>query len=165
MPHRITTEAPFPEPNDFSVGVSVVCFMEVVMISKQGGPEPGGEPDYSDLVPVIFAANTDEAEFYQTLLADADIQAFIGTDLQGRPPRPDKGIAVLVSAEMLDEASDIITTREELDAYILAHPEDVGFDDDEDDDLDGTSLDADTAEDENVFFRKDPFGDEDDHPS
>ncbi len=132
------------------------------MIAKQGGPEPGGEPDYSDPVPVIFAANTDEADFYQTLLADADIQAFVDSDLQGRPPRPDKGIAVLVSAEMLDEASDIITAREEMDAHILAHPEDV---DEDDEDLDLPSLDADTVEDEDIFFRKDPFGDEDDHPS
>ena len=132
------------------------------MVRKQDGPEQADNPDSSDLVPVIFAANTQEAGFYQTLLADADIPAFIDTDAAGRPSRPDKGIAVLVSAEMLDEASDIITAREELDAHILANPEEAELDDD-DDELTGPSLDDDTVEDEDIFFRKDPFGDENDH--
>ncbi len=133
------------------------------MSRKQDGPEQADNPDSSGFVPVIFAANTQEADFYQTLLADADIPTFINPDVDNRPSRPDKGIAVLVSAEMLDEASDIITTREELDAHILASPEEVEFDDDDDDELTGPSLDADTVEDEDVFFRKDPFGDKDDH--
>ena len=132
------------------------------MIRKQDGPEQADNPDSSGLVPVIFAANTQEAEFYQTLLADADISTFINPDVDKGPSRPDKGIAILVSAEMLDEASDIITAREELDAHILASPEDVEFDDD-DDELIGPSLDDDTVEDEDIFFRKDPFGDETDH--
>ena len=97
------------------------------------------------------------------MLADADIPTFIDTDAAGRPSRPDKGIAVLVSAEMLDEASDIITAREELDAHILANPEEAEFDDEDDEELTGPSLDDDTVEDEDIFFRKEPFGNEDDH--
>ena len=124
-------------------------------------PKQGDSPDSLDLVPVIFAANIEEAEFYRTLLADAGIQAFIDTDVQDQPARPDKGIAVLILAETLDEASDIITAREELDAHILAHPDDVDIDDEDDDELSSPSLDDDTAEDEDLFFRKDPFGAED----
>ncbi|NIA07782.1 MAG: hypothetical protein GWP14_09165 [Actinobacteria bacterium] len=132
------------------------------MVRKQDGPEQGDNPDSSGLVPVIFVANTKEAGFYQTLLADADIPAFIDPDADGRSSRPDKGIAVLVSTEMLDEASDIITAREELDAHILSSPEEGEFDDDVDDELTGPSLDDDTVEDEDIFFRTDPFADEDD---
>ena len=76
--------------------------------------------------------------------------------------QPEKGIAVLVSSEMLDEASDIITAREELDAHILANPEDREFDDDDEDELSGPGLDDDTVEDEDMFFHRDPFGDADD---
>ena len=132
------------------------------MVRKQDGRSHEAEPGPSDLVPVVFAANKEEAEFYQTLLADADIEAFIDTDVQGHAVKPDKGIGVLVSAEMLDEAADIITAREELDAHILSGPEDTESDDDEDDELTAPSLDDDTVEDEDVLFRRDPFGDDDD---
>ena len=133
------------------------------MVRKQDDPDRSHNPDPLDLVPVIFAANTQEADFYQTLLADADIPTFIDTDADGRSSRTDKGIAILVSAEVLDEASDIITAREELDAHILANPEEAEFDDEADDELIGPSLDDDTVEDEDIFFRRDPFGDETDH--
>ena len=129
---------------------------------KQASQPHDNDPHSSDLVPVIFAANTEEAQFYQTLLADADIQTFIDTDVDGRSARSDKGIAVLVSAEMLDEASDIITAREELDAHILAGPEAPEFDDDEEDELTGTTLHDDTMDDEDTLFRRDPFANDDD---
>ena len=150
-------------PNDLFVAVLGSCFGEVVMVRKQDDPSRSDNPDPLDLVPVIFAANTQEVEFYQTLLADADIPTFIDTDADGLSARTDKGIAILVSAEVLDEASDIITAREELDAHILAHPEEHEFDDEDDDELTGSSLDDDTVQDEDIFFHKDPFGDDDDH--
>ena len=124
--------------------------------------EPG--PGYSGLVPVVFAANRAEAEFYQTLLADADIQADIDTDLDQQSVQPGKGVAVLVPAESLDDATDIITVREEMEAHILAGPDGPDKDSDEDDEEELTPphLDDDNIEDgENFLFRRDPFMDDD----
>ncbi len=123
--------------------------------------EPGRES--SGLVPVIFAANRAEAEFYQTLLADADIQATIDTDADQRTAQPGKGIAVLVPAELLDDATDVITVREETEAHILAGPDGRDKDDDEDEEeLTPPRLDDDNIEDEeDILFRRDPFMDED----
>ncbi len=123
--------------------------------------EPG--PESSGFVPVIFAANRAEAEFYQTLLADADIQAAIDTDADQQSGRPGKGVAVLVPAELLDDATDVITVREEMEAHILAGPDGRDKDDDEDEEeLTPPHLDDDNIEDEEDFlFRRDPFMDED----
>ncbi len=125
--------------------------------------EPG--PESSNLVPVIFAANRAEAEFYQTLLADADIQADIGTDLGQQSVQAGKGVPVLVSVESLDAATDIITVREEMEAHVLAGPDGPDKDDDENEDeeeLTPPHLDEDnTGDGENFLFRRDPFMDED----
>ncbi len=123
--------------------------------------EPG--PGSSGLVPVVFAANRAEAEFYQTLLADADIQADIDTDLDQQSAQTGKGVAVLVPAELLDNATDIITVREEMEAHILAGPDGPDKDDDEDEEeLTPPHVDDDNIEDgENFLFRRDPFMDED----
>ena len=117
----------------------------------------------SGLVPVIFAANRAEAEFYQTLLADADIQAAIDTEADQQSGRPGKGVAVLVPAELLDDATDVITVREEMEAHILAGPDGHDKDDDEDEEeLTPPHLDDDNIEDEeDILFRRDPFMDED----
>ena len=127
-------------------------------------PEQPGklEPDFSGLVPVIFAANKAEAEFYQTLLADADIQAAIDTDAATQTGRVSKGVAVVVPAELLDAAADIITVREEMEAHILAGPDGRDKDDDEDEEeLTASHPDDDSIEDEEDFlFRRDPFMDE-----
>ncbi len=123
--------------------------------------EPGRES--SGLVPVIFAANRAEAEFYQTLLADADIQAAIDTDADQQSGRSGKGVAVLVPAELLDDATDVITVREEMEAHILAGPDGHDKEDDEDEEeLTPPRVDDDNIEDEEDFlFRRDPFMDED----
>ena len=123
--------------------------------------EPG--PESSGLVPVIFAANRAEAEFYQTLLADADIRAAIDTDADQQSGRPGKGVAVLVPAELLDDATDVITVREEMEAHILAGPDGRDKEDDEDEEeLTPPHLDDDNIEDEeDILFRRDPFMDED----
>ena len=78
----------------------------------------------SELVPVVFAANRVEAEFYQTLLADADILADIDGEGEEQSGQVGKGVPVLVPQERLDEASDVITVREEMEAHILAGPDD-----------------------------------------
>ena len=129
-------------------------------------PEQSGglEPDFSDFVPVIFAANKAEAEFYQTLLADADIQSAIDTEAEDQNGRVGKGVAVVVPAELLDAAADIITVREEMEAHILAGPDDRETDDDEDEEeLTASHLDDDSIEEEDFLFRRDPFMDDEEY--
>ena len=132
-------------------------------MSRKGAERPF-EPDRgpSDTLPVMFAANRAEAEFYQMLLADAGIQAVIDVEVEDQTGQPGKGIAILVAAEQLDEASDIITAREEIEEHILAGPEAPGLDEDEDK-LTAPSLDDETAEDEDLLFRPDPLADEEDN--
>ena len=114
-------------------------------------------------MPVIYAANRVEAEFYQTLLADADIQAVIDSDVDRQIGISGKGIAVLVRAELLDAATDIITVREEMEAHILAGPDGRDKDADEDEEeLTHPHLDDDNTEDgEDFLFQRDLFVDED----
>ena len=120
------------------------------------------DPKSSGLVPVTFAANRVEAEFYQTLLADADIQAVIDTDVDQQISLPSKGIAVLVPAELLDDATDIITVRAEMEAHILAGPDGRDKDADEDEEeLTHPHLDDDNDDGEDFLFRCDLFMDED----
>ena len=117
------------------------------------------ESNPTDLVPVMFAANTTEAEFYQTLLADADIEAIIGTDEDETEVTSLKGLPIMVPADRLNEASDIITARDEMDEHILAGPDALVSDDDEEDDLTGPHIDDDTED--SLFFRREPFVDGD----
>lgn len=132
------------------------------MIDKRADGQLEPDPDYSDLLPVMFAANKAEAEFYQTLLADADIQAVIDIEKDKRAGQPDKGFAILVSAELFDEASDIITAREEIQEHILAGPDDREQDGDEDG-LGIADSGDDLADDEDLLFRRDPFAGGEDH--
>lgn len=57
-----------------------VFFVELAVTSQESQQPYEPSPESSDLVPVVFAADRVEAEFYQALLADADIQANIDTD-------------------------------------------------------------------------------------
>ncbi len=131
------------------------------MSRKPTGRQGESDSNPSDLLPVMFAANRAEAEFYETLLTDAGIQVAIDSEIEDKNGRVGKGIAVLVPAERLDEASDIITAREEIDEHMLSGPEAQGLAEDEDE-LGGPKLDDDTAEDEDLFFHREPFTNEDD---
>ena len=132
------------------------------MTSKESERPCEPDPKSSGLVPVIYAANRVEAEFYQTLLADADIQAVIDADVDRQIGISGKGVAVLVRAELLDNATDIITVREEMEAHILAGPDGRDKDADEDEEeLTPPHLDDDNTEDgEDFLFHRDPFKDE-----
>ncbi len=132
------------------------------MTSKESERPYEPDPKSSGLVPVIYAANRVEAEFYQTLLADADIQAVIDADADQQIGISGKGIAVLVPAELLDGATDIITVREEMEAHILAGPDGRDKDADEDEEeLTHPHLDDDNTEDgEDFLFHRDLFMDE-----
>lgn len=132
------------------------------MTHKRADGQLEAEPDPSDLLPVMFAANKAEAEFYQTLLADADIQAVIDTETDNRAGQVGKGVAILVRAELLDEASDIITAREEIEEHILAGPDSQEQESDEEG-LASPDSGDDTADDEDLLFRRDPFAGKEDH--
>jgi len=120
------------------------------------------EPRLSDLVPVIFAADKAEAAFYKTLLADADIRAVIGTEADDLAANHIGGIAVLVQAELLDDATEIITAREEMEEHILAAPEERDAENnDEEDNLSGVHRSDDTDEEGEVFFRPDHLVEDD----
>ena len=129
------------------------------MSSKPTERQDESDSAHPELLPVMFAANRAEAEFYETLLTDAGIQVVIDSEIEDKNGRVGKGIAVLVPAEQLDAASDIITAREEIDEHMLSSPETQGPDEDEDE-LVGPNLNDNTAEDEDLFFHRDPFADE-----
>ena len=94
------------------------------MTDKRADKQLEPDDEHSDMLPVMFAANQTEAEFYQMLLADADIHAVIDIEKDKRAGQADKGFAVLVSAEVFDEASDVIAAREEIHEHILSGPDD-----------------------------------------
>ncbi len=96
------------------------------------------EGEGSQFVSVMFARNGEDAERYRELLEDHGVPAIIGQEhapqaLDDSPPRPSmtRGVEVMVPEELLDEASEIIADREDLDEFTAI---DDGMDDDEDED-------------------------------
>ena len=115
-----------------------------------------------DFVPAVFARSVEEAERYQELLDDHDIPALIGENSGGMT----RGVPVMVPEVYLDEASEIIADRGELEEFDLLE-EDL---EDEDEDLAGTEgftldgadeahEDAEAREDDELFEDEDE-GDE-----
>jgi len=111
--------------------------------------------EQSEFVPVIFARSREDAERYRDLLEDHNIPAVVGTDADDEDALPSRsgmthGVDVLVPEALLDEASEIIADREDLDEF--APTEEVDDDDeDEDDDFgltESESLDPDFDADE-----------------
>lgn len=69
---------------------------------------------------------------------------------------------MLVPIELFDDATDIITVREEMEAHILAGPDGRDKDaDDDDEELTHPHLHDDNIEDEDIIFHRDPFMNED----
>ena len=97
--------------------------------------------DLSDFVPAVVARSADEAEQYRELLDDHDIPAIIGTDEDlpaeedGEGARPDpivvRGVPVMVPETLLDEASKIISDRQEFNGFSLGEDEFEDEDEDE----------------------------------
>lgn len=85
-----------------------------------------------DLVPVVFARDAAEADFYRVLLEDHDIHVVIAEECEASVDVPDSksGVPVLVPAEQLEEAELVIEQRTELD-----DEKDDEVDDDTDDDF------------------------------
>ena len=80
----------------------------------------------AEFVPAVFGRSIEEAEKYRQLLDDHDIPAIIGDDedvAEGDASRRQgmtRGVPVLVPEAMLDEASEVIADREELDEYEIS---------------------------------------------
>jgi len=71
-----------------------------------------------DYVPIVFARNIAEAEFYKVLLEDHDISAIINEsadDDDDEYSESGQGISVLVPSEQLDEAELVLEQRNEID--------------------------------------------------
>lgn len=77
----------------------------------------------SDFVPVVYARSLDDAEQYRSLLEDHDIPAMVGADekLDDDAKRaeltPRRGVPVMVPEVLLDEASEVIADREDIDEF------------------------------------------------
>lgn len=148
--------------------------------------QPEGEDDKLDFsdgeehVVVLYVETREEAEQYVALLADHDIEAIIGSEEEDDVPAElDEGIPVLVTANQLDEAGEIIADHEESGGFVLEEDqiEDIEeeldetegmeelevegedellpLDDEEDDELDDELDDGEEDE-------YDPFAEEDD---
>lgn len=117
--------------------------------SKQENPAEGQE-----FVPVVFARSDDEAEEYRQLLEDHEIDVAVGfeeLDERGEcvaeTTRNRRGVPVLVPEIYLDEASEIISERDDLeDEFELDGNEDETEDEEDEDDF---SLELD--EEEEIF--------------
>jgi len=94
--------------------------------------------EYGGFVPVVFARSIERSEHYQQLLIDHDIPAIIGSDGDladeqacglYRRGGMTQGVPVLVPEVLLDEASEIIADRENLNEF--EGPEDKSDEEDE----------------------------------
>lgn len=88
------------------------------------------EQEFEDFVPAVVARSIEEAEEYRELLSDHDIPAIIGQEEEegksGKPPKRkglSPGIPVLVPDVLLDEASEVIADREDVDEFVEAEGE------------------------------------------
>lgn len=96
-------------------------------------------PVHGDFVPVIFARNLFEAEFYKSLLEAGDVEVLIEdefSEIAGIPAMT-KGVPVLVPEDQLDEAQAVIADRHDLEERIEAdtdgEDDEVDADDDDED--------------------------------
>lgn len=118
------------------------------------------EEDFTDFVPVAFARSVEDAEQYRELLNDHDIPAMVANpdDLNEKAVKSDSrsaithGVPVLVPDVLLDEASEIIADREDVDEF---SSDDDLADEQDDDDIGLTEKDFD-ADDDILFGDDEP---------
>lgn len=91
-----------------------------------------------ELVPAVYARSLDEAEEFQQLLEDHDIEASVGSEDETPEvsERLGRGVPVLVPEALLDEASEIIADHEDSDEFSTEDDEDFEDDEDDEDELD-----------------------------
>lgn len=138
-------------------------------MSTAEGPSPFGPSgeEYTDFVPVVFARSPEEAQRYQELLSDHDIPAMIGGDKDSDSDAApcanpcsggmSRGVPVMVPDVLLDEASEIIADREDVDEFALEEDEV-----EEEDDLLGLSPDIGSAGGAALDEEEDDFIDDED---
>ncbi len=112
------------------------------------------EEEHAGFVPAVIACSAEEAELYCELLNDHEIPALVGNDtLDSDDGEQCKvthsramthGVPVMVPEVLLDEASEVIADREDLEEF-RAHQEDADEDDDDKLDLE-EELNSDLAE-------------------
>ena len=127
-----------------------------------------GTGEHPGFVAVVFARSTSDAERYRELLADHDVNVFVGTDeelddkLIRRLGRT-HGVPVLVPADQADEARTIIADWHEFSDFQNG---DDDLDDEDDDDRFALSsrpnADADLYEDGDADDDEDDYLSEDD---
>ena len=114
---------------------------------------------YDDYVTAVVARNRGEAEQYRDLLSDHDIPAIVDDeelddddDKASRSKGITHGVQVLVPEVLLDEASEVIADREDVEDFDI----DDELDEDEDDDEDlGLDTEIDPDEDDDLFLDDD----------
>ena len=106
------------------------------------GKKTQGTQERADegLIPVRYAREAGEAEFYRSLLEDHEIPVVVPEELptETGPPGAPKlvGFPILVPEDHLAEAEDIIEQRTALDDEFDGDIEGYDDDDDDDDDVD-----------------------------
>lgn len=68
-----------------------------------------------DFVYLFYAQNTDDAQYYKTMLEDYDIVVENDDDVQDTQDNDTSGIVILVASDQLEEAEHIIEQQEALD--------------------------------------------------
>jgi hypothetical protein len=88
-----------------------------------------GQAKLKDLVALTLLSDVDQAREYETLLKLNDIPAIIKE--QVGPDGEDKGVAIMVPEECLDEAHVVIESQDAYDDfydYALEDDDDIDFD-------------------------------------
>ena len=118
--------------NQGSVRVCMGRFSLFSEVKDMGKRPSSEESSFHEFVPLLFARNLAEAEFYKLLLEDHDVPVLIedeNTESIGLPDMA-RGVPVLVADEYLSEAEAILKQR----AALEDDDEDDEDDDDDEDD-------------------------------
>ncbi len=113
-------------------------------MARKNEPLEVPEDDESDFVPVVIVPSGDKAERFCQLLDDHDIPAVVATDNEIADSKDSEsrvaplagttqGVAVLVPAALLGDASQVIADFEDTERFQAADDE---LDEDEEDDKD-----------------------------
>ena len=119
--------------------------------------------EFKDFVTVAFARSIEDAQQYRELLNDHDIPAVVANpdDLEEDALKSHSnsaithGVPVLVPDVLLDEASEIIADREDVDEFCVDN-EDPDDDDDSNDDIGLTEKNFDDDDDDMLFGGDEP---------
>ena len=125
--------------------------------------------EYDEYVTAVVARNRGEAEQYRDLLSDHDIPAVVDEEKLDKTEEATshskgivRGVQVLVPEVLLDEASEVIADREDVEDFGVADEDEAS--DDDDDDL-GLDTEIDPDEDDDPLLDDDDEDDDDEDES